>query len=275
MKGHILTIWINTLKRIIFVCLLSIHVSTIDASEPKIKIHYLGHSAFVLEFDNGMTVVTDYGHFNAWAEWGWDSPIHDIGDLVPDIMTYSHRHHDDHYDPDRIPDGVRYILKDTDSLTIGGLEIRPIRTCEQSVDSADNTSFLFIYKGLRLLHLGDAQAQIENIQNGEVRTHITKILPNSVDMLLMTVQGVNKFIPQAEAFIDLLQPKRVIPMHYWSQEYREDFLQYLEKQNSAGKHYDVHRLDGAKTMLSRDEPVTPITVISLKRAPFRSSIETE
>ena len=269
MKGHVLKTWTDILKWIILLCLLVVNVSAVDASEPEIKIHYLGHSAFVLEMDNGMTVVTDYGHFNAWADWGWDSPIHDIGDLVPDVMTYSHRHHDDHYDPDRIPDGVRHILKDTDSLTIDGLEIRPIRTCEQSLDSADNTSFLFIYKGLRLLHLGDAQAQIENIQTEEVRTHIAKILPRSVDLLLMTIQGVSQFIPQAEAFIDMLQPKRVIPMHHWSQEYRDHFLQHLEKQNSAGKHYEVHRVDGAKTTLSLEESVTPITVISLNRAPFR------
>ena len=28
--------------------------------EPVIKIHYLGHSSFVLQFDNGITLVTDY-----------------------------------------------------------------------------------------------------------------------------------------------------------------------------------------------------------------------
>ena len=268
MKGRALTTCTYILKWMILVFFMSVNVLTVDASEPELKIHYLGHSAFVLEFDNGITVVTDYGHFNAWAEWGWDSPIHEIGDLVPDVMTYSHTHHDDHYDPDRIPDGVIHILKDTDSLTIAGLEIRPIRTCEQSIDSADNTSFLFIYKGLKVLHLGDAQAQIENIHDKEVRAHVAKILPHSVDLLFMTIQGVNQFIPQAEAFIDLLQPKRIIPMHHWSQEYRENFLQHLEQQNSAGKHYEVHRVDGAKTTLSRDESVTPITVISLKRAPF-------
>ncbi len=42
-----------------------------------VQIHYLGHSAFVLTFDK-ITVVTDYGKPNAWKEWGWDSPIHDM-----------------------------------------------------------------------------------------------------------------------------------------------------------------------------------------------------
>jgi len=29
-------------------------------SQAVVEIHYLGHSAFVLEFDNGIRVVTDY-----------------------------------------------------------------------------------------------------------------------------------------------------------------------------------------------------------------------
>lgn len=59
-------------------------------SEDMIGVHYLGHSSFVLQFGNAATVLVDYGAFNAWVEWGWDSPIYDVGDLIPDIMTYSH-----------------------------------------------------------------------------------------------------------------------------------------------------------------------------------------
>ena len=66
----------------------------------EVGIHYLGHSSFVLSFDNGVDIVTDYGKENAWLEWGWDSPIHSIGDLIPKVMTYSHTHCD-HYDQNR------------------------------------------------------------------------------------------------------------------------------------------------------------------------------
>ncbi len=136
-----------------FMLLCSLEIS---AEVPILKIHYLGHSAFVLEFDNGITVVTDYGEPNAWVQFGWDSPIHSIGDLIPDVMTYSHTHHADHYDPSRIPAGVGYILKDMDSLSIDGLSITPIRVCESNINVEDNTAFLFSYKGFRFLHLGDA-----------------------------------------------------------------------------------------------------------------------
>ena len=99
----------------------------INCQSPKLKVHYLGHSAFVLEFDNGIRVVTDYGHENAWAEWGWDDPIASLNDLVPDVMTFSHTHHEDHYDPNRIPVGVKYILTGYDTLSIKELLIKPIR----------------------------------------------------------------------------------------------------------------------------------------------------
>jgi L-ascorbate metabolism protein UlaG (beta-lactamase superfamily) len=35
------------------------------APEPDIHIHYLGHSSFILQFDNGITVLTDYGASNS------------------------------------------------------------------------------------------------------------------------------------------------------------------------------------------------------------------
>ena len=120
---------------------------------PEIKIHYLGHSAFVLQFDNGINIVTDYGKENAWVLWGWNSPINDIGDLVPDVMTFSHQH-EDHYDPSRIPQGVTHILSGTDYLSMEGIEITPIRTCETNINIESNTSFIFDYKGLKICHLG-------------------------------------------------------------------------------------------------------------------------
>jgi len=33
-------------------------------------------------------------------------------------------------------------------------------------------------------------------------------------------------------FIDLLKPSRVIPMHYWSPEYKNRFLEVLSAQNT-------------------------------------------
>ena len=178
--------------------------------EPILKIHYLGHSSFVLQFDNGIDVVTDFGNYNPW---GLGSIIHDFGGLTPTIMTYSHTHHADHYDADRIPDDVQFILTEQDSLDIEGLKITPIRVCESSLTNEDNSAYLFSYKGLKFLHLGDAQIQIMNIENSDVRQQIQNIIPDSLDLLFMTIEGQNQFIPQAELFVDLVKPKRIIPVN--------------------------------------------------------------
>ncbi len=247
--------------------LLLISVSTIRSSEPVVKIHYLGHSSFILQFDNGISIVTDYGHYNAWAEWGWDSPVNGIGDLLPDVMTFSHQH-DDHYDADRIPEGVSHILTGSDSLTINGIKMVPVRTCEDNINTESNTSYMFLYKGIRICHLGDAQAQIMNIKNQEVSNHISNIFTDTLDLLLMPIEGKQKFIPEAEAFIDLLKPARIIPMHFWSQKYKDDFLDYLRSENNSGKRYQIDVSDNAGYELRESGNSDSIEVICLEAAPY-------
>lgn len=241
-------------------------ITPVIAQNTEINIHYLGHSSFVIHFDNGLYVVADYGTSNAY---GLASPIFSIGSLQPDIMTFSHQH-EDHYNPSRIPGNVPHILTDLDTLSLAGLTIKPVRTSETSLSNKDNSSFIFTYKGLTLVHLADAQANIMNIDDTNTRNYIRQILPEKIDMLFMTIQGVYGFIPQAETFVDFLQPKRIIPIHYWTRQYKADFLQHLENQNqTAGKNYQIERQRGPKYVLSgSDTSSNSIKVISLEPAFF-------
>ena len=274
---HIHSKNLKTLFQIVLIislfCLLFSCSPSDQTSRPEIKIHYLGHSSFVIQFDNGISILTDYGKFNAWAQWGWDSPINDIGDFVPQVVTYSHTHHEDHYDVDRIPKGVKHKLIDLDSLSIYGIKITPIRTNENSLDSTDNTSFLFTYKKMNILHLGDCQANILNIQDETNRNRLKKIFPETFDLVLMPIEGKSKFIPEAEEFMHLLQPKRVIPMHYWSNQYKEDFLKYLDEQNiTIGKSYEIQKLNSAQVSISDTKiKSSSIQIISLEPGSFKKN----
>ena len=250
-----------------FISNMVISFSCSSKQPPEVQIHYLGHSSFVLQFDNGVTVVTDYGHENAWVEWGWDSPIHNIGTLIPDVMTYSHQH-DDHYDPDRIPQGVSHVLTDMDSLTIKGITIAPVRTCEDDTHVESNTSYLFEYRGFRLCHLGDAQAQIMKIDSANVREKIAELFAEPIDLLMMPIEGKQKFIPQTETFINLLKPQYVVPMHYWSEEYKTAFLNFLKKQNHSGKRYQIIREKNAHFLFTGSSPSDSIRIVTLNRQPF-------
>ena len=125
-----------------------------QTSEPDIFIHYLGHASFILQFDNGISVLTDHGTSNAW---GLDSPIYEIENFIPDVATYSHTVHIDHFRGE-MPNNVDFVLTNMDSLRLKGIVIQPMRTSELSLKEEDNTSYLISYKGFTILHLGDAQA---------------------------------------------------------------------------------------------------------------------
>lgn len=223
----------------------------------------MGHSSFVISYDNGINIVTDYGKENAWVEWGWDSPIKSIGSLVPDVMTFSHQH-DDHYDPNRIPEEVSHVLFQNDSLTIKGIEIHSVQTCESDLNEYSNSSFIFEYRGIKICHLGDAQIQIMNINDPDIRSDIESIFPKDLDLLFMTIEGTQKFIPQAEKFIQLLNPKRVIPMHYWSNEYLSEFIEYLNDK----EEYKITQLNDSKFDLHKGSENQNIEIIVLEIAPF-------
>ena len=192
--------------------------------------------------------------------------------LVPYVSSYRFRasctRRRSKIDSNRIPEGVLYILTGLDSLTIKGITIKPVRTCEDDINIESNTSYIFTYKGLKICHLGDAQAQIMNINNEDIKKHIADIFPNTFDLLLMTIEGKQKFIPQAETFVDLLKPKRIIPMHHWSQTYLDDFLTYLEIQNECEEKYKIQEIDDPKYNFYSSEKIDSIKVVNLKRAEF-------
>ena len=235
-------------------------------SEPDIHIHYLGHASFILQFDNGFSILTDHGTSNAW---GLDSPIHEIENFTPDVATYSHTVHIDHFRGE-MPKNVDFILTDTDSLRLKGIVIQPVRTSELSLKEKDNTSYLITYRGFTILHLGDAQANIKAISLEENRIHLKEIFPETIDLLLMTIGGRSDIIEQAESFIHLLEPKRIIPMHYWKREDKLAFLAHCKAQiGTAEKHYQIKEIQGAQySISSSDKDVTPIRIISLEPEPF-------
>jgi hypothetical protein len=186
-------------------------------------------------------------------------------------MSYSH-YHDDHYHPGRIPDGVTHFIDLIDSLNIADLFVRPVLTCESTPCVDTNTSFIFEYKGFRIIHLGDAQADIANISDPAHQALLLEKFQGRIDVLLMTVQGIQSLIPEAEMFIDLLQPGIVIPMHYWTPQYKEDFMAYLELQNdTAGKSYEVIRRPTADLSFDINDTIHDhVKVIGLTAYPYGS-----
>ncbi|MFC2152222.1 MBL fold metallo-hydrolase [Bacteroidota bacterium] len=247
-------------RKLLFILLINTIIA-FNLHSQEIRLHYLGHSAFVMQFDD-ITVVTDYGKPNAWKQWGWDSPIHDIGNLVPDIMTYSHLH-EDHYDSTRIPGGVKHILNNGKELDYKELKITAIPTCEDKFGDFSNTSYLFSYKGYNILHTGDIQTMIANIENDIIAKYFKENYPKKIDLLIMPIEGKIKYIPEAEKFIQLLKPNVIIPSHHWSEEYLSEFISYIREINDT--KYKVQISEASSYNITLDKTNDTILVIVLER----------
>lgn len=203
--------------------------------EPLLRVHYLGHSSFVLRFSNDVTVLTDYGQSNCY---GLDSPIHDIGDLQPDVVLYSH--HDPDHDRGASFPGANILDGQHLSEEIGIDEIafQPIRTTENA--EGDNTSFLISFDELVVLFAGDCQGDIAAVDQPEQAERVQAIFPRRVDLLLVPIDWTRPIARETVAFVGLLEPRRMIPMHYWSPPAKAGFLSLLEEKNAeVGTRYVI------------------------------------
>lgn len=229
-------------------------------SGAEIRVHYLGHSAFIFAFDNGESILTDYGQSRAYD---LDSPIYELGDFQPTIVIYSH-HHPDH-DRGMIFPNAR--LLDGKNLSTKSLDIKAIPVSENR--EGDNYGYLIAYKGYTIFHAGDSQGDIVNLSSSdEVKTRLRSQLPEKIDLLLVPIDWTRNIIAQAIDYIDFLQPRQVIPMHYWAPSIKNEFLLEL---NSRGKSYEIVAVEGPEYRVNISKPAAlPKQMISLAPGPYRN-----
>ena len=192
------------------------------AAGDAVCLHYLGHAAFVLELADGTRVLTDYGASRAW---GLDSPVHSLGPLVPDVVTISHAHED--HAGGTLPDGIGHVLRGSGELTLGDLKVRSLPAFERRLDEPDNRSFLFTFRGVRILHLGDVQALVQASGTEEGRRRVRELYPERYDVVLLPIGFVRDVLEPAATFASLLRARTIVPMHYWSPKDRDAFLKLV------------------------------------------------
>jgi L-ascorbate metabolism protein UlaG (beta-lactamase superfamily) len=229
-----------------------------------VTIHYLGHASFVLEFDNGVRILTDYGESRAW---GLDSPIYDTGSLVPDVMTLSHDHAD--HAGGKAAHLPRSVLRNMDTLTIKGIEIRAIGTYEKDLEHPDNADRLFVYRGMKILFLGDCQALITHIADPEIRDRVRRMYPDRYDLVFVPVGYITDIEESAVEFVSCLDFRVIVPMHFWSPKSKDVFLTMLEKHlRSSDTPYTIERKKSARFVLLPSPGVEPLRVIGLEPAAY-------
>ncbi len=163
------------------------------------RIQYLGHACFRLISDGfGHTIITDPYSEQIVGE--------QMPELSADLVTVSHKHADHDY-----VQGVKgdpavidcEIVGNYDDVSISS--IKTYHDAEQGKKRGENLVFLFKIDGITVAHLGDL---------GEINKELVEKLKD-VDVLLIPVGG-NYTIDslQAKWYVDEIQPKIAIPMHY-------------------------------------------------------------
>ena len=174
------------------------------------KITFYAHASFRLEAD-GLTVITD-PYMPGPKASGFD-PIDEPADLV--IMSSATDAF--HSDPSHIrgsPTVINALELPPDGMTVRGMHIRFFPAMESYTfdfgrDPDANALYLFTLGGIRVLHMGD-------IGNPVSPAHLDALRGN-VD-LLFALAGAHATIAldDLDAAIAVIQPRAIIPMHYYS-----------------------------------------------------------
>ena len=213
------------------------------APPPKdaVEITYLGHSSFLIRTPEGVSAITDY---NGYIR----SP------LPPDIVTMNHAH-DSHY-TDLIEPGVKHVLRGWTTaeggypkynLTLRDMRVRNVATnirgIEGGTEIAGNSIFIFESNGLCVAHLGHLHHQL-------TEAHLARI--GAIDILFVAIDD-GSTMPQADyaEVIRALNPRIIIPMHFFDQRLLDQFLNLMQAQAYGARMHDARTIRFTKRALPR------------------------
>jgi L-ascorbate metabolism protein UlaG (beta-lactamase superfamily) len=156
------------------------------------------------------------------------------------------------------------ILSGPVDTTIGKLHISSFESSERDISKYDNMSYLFTYKGIRVLHLGDCQADIMMINDPAHAWNLEQRYPKDCDILIMPIESTQKFILQTVKMAELLEPRVLIPTHYWSPEYKQEFIDAIEQTYSRkGKDLEIEQKHGAEFVYSGRDKEEGVLLLDL------------
>ena len=162
------------------------------------QIKYLGHAAFRITSDTGVTIITDpYTHD--------DYLKYDEIKESADIVTVSHNHAD-HNNVAAVQGNPKVIDGTTEAKGIEFTSIPTYHDDGKGQQRGKNTVFCFKVDGIGVCHLGDLGHQLDDKQIAEL---------GKVDILLIPVGGFYTIDAKVAGQVsNRITPKLIIPMHY-------------------------------------------------------------
>jgi L-ascorbate metabolism protein UlaG (beta-lactamase superfamily) len=216
------------------------------ASDDTVEITFLGHASFEIVSPAGISAVTDYNGVNIPAD-------------PPDIATMNHAHstHYTLYPDPRIAHVLHGWAENGQTpafdLTVQDMRVTNlptnIRAWDGGTELFGNSIFVFETGGLCIAHLSHLHHLLEPADIATL---------GHIDVVMVAVDGGLTLSQQdAAAVVDQLQPRVVLPMHYFTRDVLMRFLE-LERGKYAIDIRDRPVLDLLRTTL----PPVP-TVIAL------------
>ena len=216
----------------------------------EVGIRYVGHSTFLIESPQGVTIATDYAGR--------------AGGVVPDAVTMN-RAHPSHNTPNPDP-AIRHVLRGWNpeggparhNLGVGDVLIRNVTTDLRGFGFDDdgvgvgriadgNSIFIFEMAGLCIGHLGHLHQLLEPEDLGWI---------GQLDVVMVPVDGTYT-LAQSDmiAVLEVLKARLILPMHYFTAANLQRFLDGL-----AAEDFDVVLSD------------TPEITVSVATLPDRPTV---
>ncbi|WEX89250.1 MBL fold metallo-hydrolase [Sinorhizobium garamanticum] len=174
----------------------------VSAADSEVNITYLGHSTFLIETPDGISIATDY---NGWFQTS-----------APPTVVTMNKAHSSHYTLTPDP-GIRHVLHgwsdngeaaDHD-LVVGDAYIRnvvtDIRSGFEGMEPNGNSIFIFEVAGLCIGHLGHLHYELDD-------SHYRQI--GRLDVLMVPVDGgLTMGAESMSRVVSRLRAALILPMH--------------------------------------------------------------
>ena len=169
------------------------------------SVTYLGHAAFLFEDSSGERTLID--PFGNDAENYWF--LKTFPSLEVDLVAVTHDHFD-HNAVDALPGGTSVMtdagIRQVGNTTVTG--VRDLHSGESGRAGMVNVIYLIEHEGVRYCHVGDNRHDIPEDVIGQLGKVDVLFAPADDSCHLLTFDEV-------DTLVDVLDPKIVIPMHYY------------------------------------------------------------
>lgn len=178
-----------------------------DMSPNRAIVTFVGHSSFQIDTPQGVRAITDYNGVNGFGR-------------RPDIVTMNNAH-DTHF-TDTPEDGITYVLRGWPSqpgeseakhaVTLKDMKVWNVPTNARdwgggSARINGNSIFIYAVGDLCIAHLGHLHHRL-------TKEHLEEL--GRIDVLMVPIDGSYTMgMPLMVDVIRQIQPRVVLPMHYW------------------------------------------------------------